>query len=561
MCMHARDAVTFAMMTTVTPFLQLLSTVFLLFVCSSVQNLVDDTDLVSKVLTSIGTYEQDGVMVGRRSLVIYHVGEPNHSESPDLAENNIKLFVSAIQQHSKSAEHQAYYIFRIDNGKLNVLFPLLPQNLPNVALLKSSNKFSYLQTHIQTVHMLGDSVALKFHSILFLNHYARGPFEDRKNGGWWKHLIQPFENNHRLGLLGSTISCEVTPHVQSYAFIMKTKIALDVFAPYHPRRAASVKRNAERLEFAISNSTMELGYDIASLYYQRRHNKTVFDRKCVEGWRGDSSLVLRNPGGWCDVLPQHTLFLRWGSLPYRGFYCEDVIESVTEAVVAIAREEKDLNLVLPETIEGGHFYALTKEYNQEVWKDRSVVPHKTLSAPKPGEQQQKVCFLVRSAVTQAKNTTTKTVAMDLHEFIKCKPCNFFSSSLYCISHTQLLHLTALVFVPLLLALLRQSSPNWEAYFFITDNQPFDKELQAILAKYGDVRLSYLEIDNKFRPKVRDRSIIASLSMRLAGYNVMLTFSLLCFCCYYLFSMTQLTPRTRRPTRPCAYYPSVLSARG
>lgn len=395
---------------------------------NSVPNLVDETDLTSKVLRTIVQLDSNNVAIARRSLVLYHVGEPQQSESLDLAENNLKLFVSAIKQHSNTAEHQAYYIFRVDNGKLNTLFHLLPQDLPNVALLKSSNQLSYLQTHIQTVHMLGDVVALKFHSIFFLNHYARGPFEDRKNGGWWKHLIKPFMDNHRLGLLGSTISCEVTPHVQAYSFIMKTKAALEVFSPFHPRRAAANKKNAEKLEFAISNSTVQLGYDIASLYYQRRHNQTVFDGKCVEGWKsGDSSLVLKNPGGWCDVTPQNTLFMRYGSLPYRGFYCDDVLERVQESVIAIAQAERDLHLVLPETLEGGHFYALTKEYNQEVWKDRAVVPYKMHRLVNAGEQPEKVCFLVRSAFTQAENTTTKTVAMDLHQFIKCKCLSLYWS--------------------------------------------------------------------------------------------------------------------------------------
>jgi hypothetical protein len=52
------------------------------------------------------------------------------------------------------------------------------------------------------------------------------------------------------------------------------------------------------------------------------------------------------------------------------------------------------------------------------------------------------------------------------------------------------------------ALLRQSDANWEAYFIVTDDQPFDEELQAILNTYSDVRLKYLPLDMRFRPKVR-----------------------------------------------------------
>ena len=53
----------------------------------------------------------------------------------------------------------------------------------------------------------------------------------------------------------------------------------------------------------------------------------------------------------------------------------------------------------------------------------------------------------------------------------------------------------------LAALLRQSNPNWDAYFFVTDDQPFEDELRVILREYADIRLKYLHLDPKFRPKV------------------------------------------------------------
>lgn len=51
------------------------------------------------------------------------------------------------------------------------------------------------------------------------------------------------------------------------------------------------------------------------------------------------------------------------------------------------------------------------------------------------------------------------------------------------------------------ALLRQGNINWEAYFFVTDEQPFDDELRVMLQEYKDLRLRYLPIDMKFRGKV------------------------------------------------------------
>jgi hypothetical protein len=53
-----------------------------------------------------------------------------------------------------------------------------------------------------------------------------------------------------------------------------------------------------------------------------------------------------------------------------------------------------------------------------------------------------------------------------------------------------------------LALLRQTDPNWEAFFFITDNNPFEKRLQQILRKHSDPRITYFDVPMRFRPKVR-----------------------------------------------------------
>ncbi len=49
--------------------------------------------------------------------------------------------------------------------------------------------------------------------------------------------------------------------------------------------------------------------------------------------------------------------------------------------------------------------------------------------------------------------------------------------------------------------MRQSNPNWEAHFFVTDDKPFDTELLEILRSHRDNRLHFLDIFMKFRPKV------------------------------------------------------------
>jgi hypothetical protein len=51
------------------------------------------------------------------------------------------------------------------------------------------------------------------------------------------------------------------------------------------------------------------------------------------------------------------------------------------------------------------------------------------------------------------------------------------------------------------ALLSQTNPNWIAYFFVTDDRPFDGRLQEILAQRSDSRLRYVNIDPAPRLKV------------------------------------------------------------
>lgn len=80
--------------------------------------------------------------------------------------------------------------------------------------------------------------------------------------------------------------------------------------------------------------------------------------------------------------------------------------------------------------------------------------------------------------------------------------------------------------------MRQSNPNWDAYFFVTDDQPFDEELKGILAERSDNRLKFLNIDAKFRLKVGD-ALLMSISVRFF-FSCPLHFSI-CSADFWLFS--------------------------
>ena len=68
-----------------------------------------------------------------------------------------------------------------------------------------------------------------------------------------------------------------------------------------------------------------------------------------------------------------------------------------------------------------------------------------------------------------------------------------------------------------LALLRQDNPNWEAYFIVTDDQPFDAELITIINGYNDVRLQYLPLESKFRQKVTEYTHICDSTKTYLDY--------------------------------------------
>jgi hypothetical protein len=59
----------------------------------------------------------------------------------------------------------------------------------------------------------------------------------------------------------------------------------------------------------------------------------------------------------------------------------------------------------------------------------------------------------------------------------------------------------LCFLWFLVALVRQTDPNWEAFFFLTDEKPFEKRLAQILAGFNDTRLNFFDVPVAYRPVV------------------------------------------------------------
>lgn len=381
---------------------------------------VNESTLHLRVKDEIKSWDDNSIPISRRSLVVYHLGELTSEESIDVAENNVKLFTAAVLVHTSSAHHKAFYIFRVVGGKKNILARHLPLGSSNTAICKCSHHSRDIMAQINTIHSLGSEVVDKVHSLLFLNHDARGPFEGRENGAWWDRITNIFNTYPQVGLVGATISCEISAHVQSHAIALRSNAAAQIFAEFDTSTPAGRRNRAGHLEVTLSAIAVAKGFRLSSLAYERHWNEPEYVGRCISS-KGNYQLYNANPTSWCDIRPEEALFTRWGgpTLSLRGYYCQKHIDNIHEATMKIAESEHSVHLALPETIFGGPLYALSKEYDLERWNDQSLKRVKFNSLPRGGQTPQKVCFLVRTALMHGKNATknANSVEMNLDLFI------------------------------------------------------------------------------------------------------------------------------------------------
>lgn len=398
-----------------------LSLIHLPCVLSWANLLVNDTSLHTRLLASINRFDAQKVAINKRSLAIYRIGDILEDHSFEVAENNVKIFSAAVRAHSASAQHQAFYIFRIVGGKKNKLAKHLPYNLPNVAISKCSAHAKHaLTAHVHTIHMLGDAIISKFHSVLFLNHEARGPFEGRNNGAWWNRITRIFNDYPNVGMLGPTISCEIAPHVQTFVFAMRSDAVHRVLDEFKPHAVADKRNRDEALETAVTSTALRLGYKVASLATERHWGETVFTGRCRNSSR--STTISLNPTSWCDFRPEEALFMRWGGEPLivPDFYCLETMNHIYKATAKMVTSDSTLQLTLPEKLSSAAnapsfvpHLSLAEEYELERARDLHV---RHLKEPA------KVCFLVRTASSVGRQATKKSLVehMNLDLFIASK---------------------------------------------------------------------------------------------------------------------------------------------
>ena len=399
----------------------------LLFSTSSNENFPKAKSLevaVETIHNQINIYQKLNKPLSKRNLIIFHIGDIGiASNSIDIAANNIKIFVSALLNHAESSKQATFYLFNVVHGLNNPLAILLPSPdiHKNMAILDWKHASSDLDTHLRTVRILGEEIISQFYSVIFLNQGVRGPLAYRKDGEWVDEMNKIMYVNN-VALVGPTLSCEVSPHIQTHAFALKSSIIPLVLNDMEKNMTAkfiSWKAMIESLEVGLTGVVRRAGYNVSSLLYHRRGYEYFQDGKCLVKI-GPKSRFMLNPASWCDVKPEEVIFLKWGGEPMRtpGFMCNTTIAFMDDYIYNLSNKESQLKLTVPETLMGGHYYELYREYNAEIIRDRSPLP-----VPKKNRQP-KVCFMVRvtslDEVQPQENAYSKLINKDVELLITSK---------------------------------------------------------------------------------------------------------------------------------------------
>lgn len=154
----------------------------------------------------------------------------------------------------------------------------------------------------------------------------------------------------------------------------------------------------------------------------------TYDNRCLTtlGTLGATT----NPLLWCNLQPEEMLFIKFGGnvLKHPGILCDEALRTISEATIAMDTKHK-VQLTLPETLYGGIYKDLYRQYAQESWQWHHArvppAPKQITSGNWAEVSEPLVCFMVRSAsVHSAKvNITegpTRLVKMDLDLLILSK---------------------------------------------------------------------------------------------------------------------------------------------
>lgn len=353
-----------------------------------------------KLISFVKSLDSRNVKMENRTMIVYNVDFGDEFSSYEVMTNNFRIFLSAVSLDS-SPNSNNFYWFNVlgDHNKFFGHLNNFQQQYLNVAVVERTIAPHDIFVFVRTLGLVKHILESKFGSVMLLSNGARGPFHDRKNGLW----LQPFHKllfQNNVGLVGATLSCEISTHVQTHAFIIRTQLVNTIISEYNNfKKAENDNWKQERYELGFTKIIQSAGYNISALLYANRMQKPFFDNNCLPGLKQFLDIPeILNPLRWCDIKTEEIAFFRWGGEILRipeSLVCDKTIQYMQQQLMVLNEESPEANLLVPEVMKGGKLFDLYKSYNDESLRD--YVTHKENSTTDFASLNNKVCFFMRTA--------------------------------------------------------------------------------------------------------------------------------------------------------------------
>lgn len=222
------------------------------------------------------------------------VADPNLKKGYDICLENFNIFCERGLFHDVNVK----FIFILIGDTQ------IPKSL-ELAVTKFSN-LEYARAKYSTIDLFAQGDILEKYIaydfikyFLFLNCGSRGPYFLNSNVSKSKNWLQPFVSKFDASIkgVGATISCEISPHIQTYAVSFDRTGAKIVLPYWTPRNSTKSKLQLIRdAEVGASSALIYHGYNIASL--ESRHINRDFraqDLVCDPEYTSLGNTMLVNP--------------------------------------------------------------------------------------------------------------------------------------------------------------------------------------------------------------------------------------------------------------------------
>eukprot|EP01031_Cornospumella_fuschlensis_P026945 gene26945-32557_t len=235
---------------------------------------------------------QRNISVLDRTLLMYYL--PSTSDvAVDTMANNVKMFAFAVRSDRPESSSNLYWI-NAPFANVNPYLQYFPTDAANV-IVSDWHVRNPLYPILLTLHtctlLYKQRATQQFGSLLFLDSETRGPFSYRERGEWvqvYRNLLyRPDDiynlaklggnfadstgvsmktNKHNVVLAGSTISCEVAPHIHNSSYIVRSDVISPMLRALLPEDV-SFKHARGILKYSLQylSTLIKKNYNIASL--------------------------------------------------------------------------------------------------------------------------------------------------------------------------------------------------------------------------------------------------------------------------------------------------------